>query len=216
MCSWSRPAGVVASIPSANDTKSTPMAWRSSSSRIRWRRLRPRRSRRQTTSTSNRRRLASVTSRSNAGRRSLAADLDHGTAGDRYQVVVHVDADGLEGDAVVWQSALVDGIGVSAGTSRRIACDASRVVMTHARDGTVLDVGRKTRTVPPAIRRALTARDRRCRFPGCDAHHVRHCANGGATRLENLFLVCDVITGRARRGIHCRAAGCGEGSLLLA
>ena len=125
----------------------------------------------------------------------LAADLDRGTAGDRYQVVVHVDADGLEGDAVVWQSALVDGIGVSAGTSRRIACDASRVVMTHARDGTVLDVGRKTRTVPPAIRRALTARDRRCRFPGCDAchcdvHHVRHWADGGATRLENLLLVC--------------------------
>ena len=68
-------------------------------------------------------------------------------------------------------SALEDGIGVSAQTSRRLACDASRVVMTHAHDGTVLDVGRKTRTVPPAIRRALTARDRRCRFPGCDAYH---------------------------------------------
>ena len=67
--------------------------------------------------------------------------------------------------------------------------------MTHARDGTVLDVGRKTRTIPAAIRRALTARDRRCRFPGCDAyhcdaHHVRHWADGGATRLDNLLLVC--------------------------
>ena len=54
---------------------------------------------------------------------------------------------------------------IPAETSRRIACDASKVVMTHE-DGTVLDVGRKTRTVPPAIRRALTHRDRSCRFPG--------------------------------------------------
>ena len=67
--------------------------------------------------------------------------------------------------------------------------------MRHDHDGRVLDVGRKTRTFPPAIRRALTARDRRCRFPGCgsrhcDAHHVRHWADGGATRLENLLLLC--------------------------
>ena len=124
-------------------------------------------------------------------------------AADRYQVVVHVDADGLRDDAEAGRSTLEDGIGVSAGTSRRIACDASRVVMTHARDGTVLDVGRKTRTVPPAIRRALTTRDRRCRFPGCDAshcdaHHVRHWADGGATRLENLLLVCR----RHHRAVH--------------
>ena len=133
----------------------------------------------------------------------LAADLDRGTAGDRYQVVVHVEADGLEGDAEAGQSALEDGIGVSAETSRRLACDASTVVMTHARGGQVLDVGRKTRTIPPAIRRALTARDRRCRFPGCDAHHcdahhVRHWADGGPTRLDNLLLVCR----RHHRAVH--------------
>ena len=132
-----------------------------------------------------------------------ALAADRGTAGDRYQVVVHVDADGLRDDAEAGQSTLEDGIGISAGTSRRIACDASTVVMTHARDGTVLDVGRKTRTIPPAIRRALTARDRRCRFPGCDtyhcdAHHVRHWADGGATRLENLLLVCR----RHHRAVH--------------
>ena len=125
----------------------------------------------------------------------LNAELDRGTAGDRYQVVVHVDADALKEDSDTSQSALEDGSHVSAGTSRRIACDASTVVMRHDRDGRVLDVGRKTRTIPPAIRRALTARDRRCRFQGCgsrhcDAHHVRHWADGGATRLENLLLVC--------------------------
>jgi hypothetical protein len=59
----------------------------------------------------------------------------------------------------------------------------------------VLDVGRRTRTVPPAVRRALEARDRGCRFPGCglrftDAHHIEHWADGGETRLENLVLLC--------------------------
>ena len=133
----------------------------------------------------------------------LTADLDRGAAGDRYQVVVHVEADGLGNDAAAGQSALEDGIGVSAEMSRRLACDASRVVMTRARDGTVLDVGRKTRTIPPAIRRALASRHRRCRFPGCDAshcdaHHVRHWADGGATRLGNLLLVCR----RHHRAVH--------------
>ena len=133
----------------------------------------------------------------------LAADLDRGTAGDRYQVVVYVDADGLNGDTEAGQSALEDGIGISAETSRRLACDASTVFMTHARDGTVLDVGRRSRTIPPAIRRALMARDRRCRFPGCDAshcdaHHVRHWADGGTTRLDNLLLVCR----RHHRAVH--------------
>jgi hypothetical protein len=54
----------------------------------------------------------------------------------------------------------------SAETSRRLTCDASLVVMRHAPDGAVLDVGRKTRTIPQVIRRALLARDRHCQFPG--------------------------------------------------
>ena len=61
--------------------------------------------------------------------------------------------------------------------------------------GSVLDVGRKTRTIPPALRRALDARDRGCRFPGCglrftDAHHIKHWADGGETKLENTLLLC--------------------------
>jgi hypothetical protein len=75
--------------------------------------------------------------------------------------------------------------------------------MTHAADGSVLDVGRRTRTVPPAIRRALEHRDRGCRFPGCglgfcDAHHVVHWADGGATRLDNLVYLCR----RHHRAVH--------------
>ena len=88
-----------------------------------------------------------------------------------------------------------DGLRVSAETSRRLACDAALVVMRHAGDGAVLDVGRRTRTVPPALRRALEARDRCCRFPGCqarrcDSHHVEHWADGGATKLSNLVRLC--------------------------
>ena len=80
-------------------------------------------------------------------------------------------------------------------TLRRIACDASRVRMTHTEDGSILDVGRKTRTIHPALRRALEHRDGRCQFPGCevsfcDAHHIEHWADGGATKLQNLVLLC--------------------------
>ena len=65
----------------------------------------------------------------------------------------------------------------------------------EAPDGSVLDIGRKTRTIPPTLRRALESRDRGCRFPGCglrftDAHHVRHWADGGETKLDNLVLLC--------------------------
>jgi hypothetical protein len=84
---------------------------------------------------------------------------------------------------------------VSMETSQRLACDASLVRMRHDADGAVLDVGRKTRTIPPSIRRALAARDTSCRFPGCtsrrcDAHHVHHWSDGGATCLDNLVLLC--------------------------
>ena len=96
-----------------------------------------------------------------------------------------------------------DGIRVAPETARRMACDAGVVVMRHAADGAILDVGRKTRTIPPALRRALQTRDQQCRFPGCnarrcDAHHVRHWADGGPTRLDNLVLLCR----RHHRAIH--------------
>ena len=65
-----------------------------------------------------------------------------------------------------------------------------------APSGEPLAVGRRTRTIPPAMRRALLVRDRGCRFPGCASthrlhgHHVRHWARGGETSLDNLVLLC--------------------------
>ncbi|MCI0516676.1 MAG: HNH endonuclease, partial [Woeseiaceae bacterium] len=57
-------------------------------------------------------------------------------------------------------------------------------------------IGRKSRVIPPAMRRALRARDDGCRFPGCtntfyiDGHHIEHWANGGETSLDNLVQLC--------------------------
>jgi hypothetical protein len=144
----------------------------------------------------------------------LTSDLDRGSAGDRYQVVLHVDAPtgvvagaGRAVAAGEGQSGALEAdhgaVNVSAETSRRLACDAAVVQMTHDQDGAVLDVGRKTRTVPPSIRRALQARDHTCRFPGCtarrcDAHHLQHWIDGGSTCLDNLVLLCR----RHHRSVH--------------
>jgi len=105
--------------------------------------------------------------------------------------------------AQVGQSLLEDGPHVPAGTSQRLACDASRVVMRHGEDGQVVEIGARTRTIPPALRRALHHRDRSCRFPGCnvrvgEGHHVRHWAQGGPTTLSNLALLCR----RHHRSVH--------------
>jgi hypothetical protein len=75
--------------------------------------------------------------------------------------------------------------------------------MRHAHDGRVVEVAARSRTIPPAIRRALYHRDRGCRFPGCGAHfgqghHIRHWANGGPTTLSNLALLCR----RHHRAVH--------------
>ena len=158
----------------------------------------------------------------------LAADFEGGTAGDRYQVVLHVStaesgerttesgaeqgapaaapvpvgpaaSDAFDGALEVDHGAVY----VAMETSQRLACDASLVQMRHAADGAVLGVSRKARTIPPSIRRALAARDTSCRFPGCtsrrcDAHHIEHWSDGGATRLDNLVLLCR----RHHRAVH--------------
>ena len=112
--------------------------------------------------------------------------------GERYQVVVHADESALA-CADEGCCELEDGSALAAETARRLACDASLI-----RDG------RRSRTIPPATRRVLRLRDRGCRFPGCenrrfvDAHHVRHWAYGGETRLDNLILLCR----RHHRAVH--------------
>ena len=86
-------------------------------------------------------------------------------------------------------------------TARQVLTLACRAEISVIRwkDGLPLNVGRRYRTETPALRRALTARDRGCRWPGCGlpagwctAHHLRPWKLGGATRLPNLVLLCFV------------------------
>jgi hypothetical protein len=129
--------------------------------------------------------------------------LDPGASGERYQVVVHVDAAVLADPEAPGQSVLEGGTHVPAETSQRLACDATRVIMRHDADGRIFEVGARTRTIPPAIRRALHHRDGGCRFPGCglpfgQGHHIRHWAHGGPTTLSNLAMLCR----RHHRAVH--------------
>jgi hypothetical protein len=135
--------------------------------------------------------------------------LKHGPAalngGERHEIVLHVSAEMLSpaatdssgnGAAGATHCELEDGPAVSAETARRLACDASLVAIIEDAQGEPLDVGRKTRTIPPAIRRALAARDGGCVYPGCthkryvDGHHLQHWADGGVTKLANLVTLC--------------------------
>lgn len=125
----------------------------------------------------------------------LATGPQELTGGDRHQIVVHVDAETLKHDHA-GRCELEHGPALAAETARRLACDASLVAIIENEQGEPLNVGRKTRTIPPAIRRALNSRDKGCRFPGCsfkrfvDGHHVKHWAHGGETNLANLVTLC--------------------------
>jgi hypothetical protein len=117
-------------------------------------------------------------------------------AGERAQVVIHVDEQALAGDeSTPRRCELEDGAAISPETARRLSCDASRVTLVDGPDGPVSQ-GRRSRTIPTGMRREVRARDGGCRFPGCthrrwvDDHHIRHWAKGGETTPENLVQLC--------------------------
>jgi len=118
------------------------------------------------------------------------------TGGDRCTLHLHTTRDALAADGETAEAELESGARVCAESARRLACDCGLVHWHEDEHGSALNIGRKTRTIPPAIRRALQRRDRGCRFPGCtahkhvDAHHIVHWADGGETRLDNLVLLC--------------------------
>jgi hypothetical protein len=120
----------------------------------------------------------------------LAAGPADSSSAERYQVMLHVTAE------ISGTGELEGGPAVTAETSKRICCDTSVTRIIEDGQGEPLSIGRKARVIPPAMRRALNARDRHCRFPGCnhrhfiDAHHIRHWADGGETGLDNLVLLC--------------------------
>jgi hypothetical protein len=128
-------------------------------------------------------------------RAELSSDSCGIAGGDPVEVTVHVDVETLAADEIGDRCELTGGPSIAPETVRRLGCDPG-VVRILERDGRPLSVGRRTRTVPPALKRALSDRDRCCRFPGCDherylhAHHIRHWARGGPTSLANLVHLC--------------------------
>ena len=115
------------------------------------------------------------------------------------ELVLTISRDALAATTVTTVPAigcLADGTGVSAESARRLACDCGVVHLDEDADGQPLSVGRRTRSIPTAIARALARRDTTCRFPGCtnrrflDGHHLTHWIHGGATSLDNLCRLC--------------------------
>lgn len=121
---------------------------------------------------------------------------------EHYMVNVHIDQALLTERAQPPRTRparceLDDARVLAAETAKRLGCDGTLVGFVDDAAGEPLSVGRKTRAIPPAIRRALAARDGgACRFPGCtrsrytEGHHVEHWADGGETKLSNLVTLC--------------------------
>jgi hypothetical protein len=112
----------------------------------------------------------------------------------RRRLIVYVDAAALANDGPGCAK-LEHGPHISPETARRLGCDAQLQVLVK-RGRRALYLGRKTRSLSPALNLALRERDKGCRFPGCnhrrwvDAHHIVHWALGGRTDPENLVLLC--------------------------
>jgi hypothetical protein len=118
---------------------------------------------------------------------------------DRYLLTIHAPVDALPEFARIDPEdppQVESGPVLAPETVRRLGCDAALVRLLETGAGEPLDVGRRTRTIPPAMKRALARRDGGCRFPGCihtkfvDGHHIVHWADGGETRLDNIVTAC--------------------------
>jgi hypothetical protein len=124
--------------------------------------------------------------------------LDHqdGKLGKRHRPHVNVVID-LPDLVAGRPGRTLDGLPLDGATLRQLACDANvHRVITDGRSS-ILDYGRATRTIPPAVYASLVLRDLRCRFPGCDrkpewceGHHVVHWQDGGTTDVDSLVLLC--------------------------
>ena len=136
-----------------------------------------------------------------------------GSAASAHEVVVHIAHDALCDVPESSGASFEHGGPVAVETARRLGCDGALVGVVKGDKGEPLAVGRRTRAVPPAIRRALRVRDGGCRFPGCDrsrythAHHIRHWADGGETSLDNLVTLCSQhhrLVHEGGYGVHMR------------
>ncbi len=118
------------------------------------------------------------------------------TRGTGFELIMMTTPDQLERGPEGIGGFLRDGTPLPLHVARMLACDAARIDVSVGESGEILDVGRSRRTIPTAIGRALALRDGGCRVPGCgrsrhvQSHHVEAWAEGGATRVSNLVLLC--------------------------
>jgi hypothetical protein len=126
----------------------------------------------------------------------VAGDAENPVVAPTTQVVVHVDADALDGELTGGRSRIENGPWLSPTSVRWLSCDADVVTVTE-RDGLPIDVGRVRRLITPRLRLAMQSRDEGCRYPGCsvpaahtDGHHIQHWHDGGPTNLSNLVSLC--------------------------
>jgi hypothetical protein len=123
----------------------------------------------------------------------LANAKGNGCASPGFQVMVHLGQDPLAADEV-FAATLEDGTHISSEALRRVTCDSGMMAVSETGQG--MTVGRRTRSIPSAMRRALMLRDHGCRFPGCThhqflhGHHIKHWLYGGETSVNNLVLLC--------------------------
>lgn len=134
------------------------------------------------------------------------------------ELVVHVDASAAaelarraersaepdDLDPVPWPVRTSGGAHLSFAALERLMCECGTRMVARLPDGTELDAAPHRRLPSPAMRRALLARDRHCRFPGCDrrsrlrAHHIVWWSRNGPTVMENLLMLCP----KHHRAVH--------------
>lgn len=126
-------------------------------------------------------------------------DLESLKGAERCQLIMHVRAGAGHKTGTPIDTDLgvsLDGRWLIPNAAKRMACDAGLLVVAEDEVGNVLNIGRRSRIIPPAMSRALEIRDGGCQFPGCcehnyvEGHHIKHWADGGDTKLDNLVTLC--------------------------
>ncbi|MBL4797915.1 MAG: HNH endonuclease [Oleispira sp.] len=131
-----------------------------------------------------------------ASNKDASSNLFAAKAADRCQLVLHVQAGDGANHQDTNSDANLGGRWLLPDAARRLACDAGLLVVREDSAGNVLDIGRRSRIIPIAMSRALAIRDGGCQFPGCcenryvEGHHIKHWADGGETKLDNLVTLC--------------------------
>ncbi len=113
------------------------------------------------------------------------------------QVTVFVDAGtatSTEGEAGVYLEA---GSRIGRAALEAMLCDSVHEVTLTAEDGTPMKYGRRSRSIPGPLRRAIIHRDgNRCAIAGCGSrnrlqvHHIVPWSANGRTDPENLITLC--------------------------